>query len=335
MWPTSPTTCSAVWAACEQDMTSTVRTRIAPSPPASCTWARRARAVLLGLCAPLRRRVHPAHRGHRRRPLVAGGGGPNRWPRCAGWNWSTTRARSSRCSGIERYREVIAMMLAAGTAYHCTVRLKNSTQCASRSVRAAKSRDMTALAARAGQAAARGATGRAPVVRFRNPEAAWSAGTTWSRARSASATASSTTWSSPAPTARRPTTSAWWWTTGTCASAMSSAADDHVNNTPRQINILRALIGRRCAADLRHVPMILARRRQAFEASRCGQRHAVRGRRLPARGHAQLPGAAWLEPRRHRAFQPRAADRLVRRPPPGKSPAQWDPAKLNWSTPIT
>ena len=43
------------------------------------------------------------------------------------------------------------------------------------------------------------------------------------------------------PTARRPTTSASSSTTSTCAITHVIRGDDHVNNTPRQIHILRAL----------------------------------------------------------------------------------------------
>ena len=42
--------------------------------------------------------------------------------------------------------------------------------------------------------------------------------------------------------------------------------------------------------------------------------------RLPARGDAQLPGAAGLEPWRRRALRARAAGAVVRRPPPGEEP---------------
>ena len=54
------------------------------------------------------------------------------------------------------------------------------------------------------------------------------------------------------------------------------------------------------------------RRSQALEAARRGQRHVVRGGRLPARGDAQLPRSARLEPRRRGALLARAAGRLVR-----------------------
>ncbi len=54
--------------------------------------------------------------------------------------------------------------------------------------------------------------------------------------------------------------------------------DEHVNNTPWQINIFRAL-GAPLPA-FAHVPIILGERRpQALEAARRGERHRVRGAR--------------------------------------------------------
>jgi hypothetical protein len=95
--------------------------------------------------------------------------------------------------------------------------------------------------------------------------------------------------------------------------------DDHVNNTPRQINILRAL-----GADLPeygHVPMILGP-----DGDKLSKRHGAvsvmqyEESRLPARGDDQLPRPAGLEPRRRRTVRPRAVGHLVRRPPPGAQP---------------
>ena len=69
--------------------------------------------------------------------------------------------------------------------------------------------------------------------------------------------------------------------------------DDHVNNTPRQINLLKAL-----GAPLphyAHVPMILGSDGERL-SKRHGaiSRHAVSGRGLSARSPAQLPGASGL-----------------------------------------
>ncbi len=75
--------------------------------------------------------------------------------------------------------------------------------------------------------------------------------------------------------------------------------DDHINNTPRQINIYRAL-GADAAAVRAPADDPRAGRPEAVEAPRRGQRDAVRRRRLPARGAVQLPRAPGLEPRRRR-----------------------------------
>ena len=91
--------------------------------------------------------------------------------------------------------------------------------------------------------------------------------------------------------------------------------DDHISNTPKQINIIRAVGGKR--ADVCARPEHLRRRREeAVEASRRSRRRRVPRRRLSPRGDGQLPRAARLgagrrdddhEPRRaRRALQPRA-----------------------------
>ena len=78
--------------------------------------------------------------------------------------------------------------------------------------------------------------------------------------------------------------------------------DEHINNTPWQINIFRALGG--AAAAVRPLPDHPRRgRAQAVQAARRGERDGLRRGRLPARGDAQLPGAPGLEPWRRRAVQ--------------------------------
>ena len=106
--------------------------------------------------------------------------------------------------------------------------------------------------------------------------------------------------------------------------------DEHVNNTPWQINIFRAL-----GAPLprvRPLPDHPRRRRpEAVQAPRRRQRHGLRRRGLSARGHAQLPGAPGLEPWRRRTVH-RASrwSQWFDGSHLAKSPAQWDPAKLAW-----
>ena len=76
------------------------------------------------------------------------------------------------------------------------------------------------------------------------------------------------------PTATPPTTSRWWWTTCDMGITDVIRGDDHINNTPRQINIYEAL-GATVPA-FSHMPMILdAARRQAVQAPRRRRRHAV------------------------------------------------------------
>ena len=68
----------------------------------------------------------------------------------------------------------------------------------------------------------------------------------------------------------RPTTSPSWSTTSTWSITDVIRGDDHVNNTPRQINIYRALGAP--VPQFAHLPMILgARRRQAVQAPRRGR----------------------------------------------------------------
>ncbi len=73
--------------------------------------------------------------------------------------------------------------------------------------------------------------------------------------------------------------------------------DDHVNNTPRQINIL-ARAGRRAAGLCARADDSGRRRQAPVQAPRRGERDPVPRRGLPARGPAELPGAAGLVARR-------------------------------------
>ncbi|GAB1460741.1 hypothetical protein MASR2M50_25150 [Thauera sp.] len=127
---------------------------------------------------------------------------------------------------MDRYKEVIGQMLAAGTAYHCYMSSEELDQHPRGAARARREAALRrALAPRGRQDPAAAARGRAAGGALLQPEqTAWWPGTTWSRAASRSPTPRWTTSSSRAPTARRPTTSAWWWTTGTWASPTSSAA---------------------------------------------------------------------------------------------------------------
>ena len=103
--------------------------------------------------------------------------------------------------------------------------------------------------------------------------------------------------------------------------------DDHVNNTPRQINILRALSARALPV-YGHVPMILGP-----DGDKLSKRHgAVSVTQYEDDGY--LPEAmlnylarlGWSHGD-DRALQPRAAGRLVRRPPPGQEPGAVGPGQ--------
>jgi glutamyl-tRNA synthetase len=108
--------------------------------------------------------------------------------------------------------------------------------------------------------------------------------------------------------------------------------DDHVNNTPRQINILRALIGPDGALPVYgHVPMILGP-----DGDKLSKRHgAVSVTQYEDDGY--LPEAmlnylarlGWS----HGDTELFSREQLVSwfdGHHLAKSPAQWDPAKLNW-----
>jgi glutamyl-tRNA synthetase len=70
--------------------------------------------------------------------------------------------------------------------------------------------------------------------------------------------------------------------------------DDHVNNTPRQINIFRAL-GKEPPVYA-HLPTVLNEQGEKMQAQRRQARDPVRSRGLSARCHGELPGPPGLEP---------------------------------------
>ncbi len=87
--------------------------------------------------------------------------------------------------------------------------------------------------------------------------------------------------------------------------------DDHVNNTPRQINILRALGGE--VPVYAHLPDRAERAgREDEQAPRRDERDGLSRWRLPARSGAELPRASRLVAWRCRDFLARAVRRVVR-----------------------
>ena len=87
--------------------------------------------------------------------------------------------------------------------------------------------------------------------------------------------------------------------------------DDHLTNAARQTLIYQAAGWD--MPDLRpHPADPRRRRRQALQAPRRARDRGLPRHGLPARGHAQLPRAARLEPRQRRVLHHRAGDRVVR-----------------------
>jgi cytochrome c biogenesis protein CcmG/thiol:disulfide interchange protein DsbE len=158
-----------------------------PVPPVSCTSAAPAPRCSPGPTPAPRRQVHPAHRGHRRRALDAGGGaGDPRRHAVAGPR--TTRARSTRCSAWSATRQVI-QMLEEGKAYHCYMSQGGTRRHArEQEARKRKAPLRRPLAARAGKTLPAAARGVTPVIRFATRRTAWWPGTTRSRAASNSPT---------------------------------------------------------------------------------------------------------------------------------------------------
>jgi glutamyl-tRNA synthetase len=150
----------------------TVRTRFAPSPPATCTSAAPARrCIQLGLCAPPRRHLHPAHRGHRHRALDAGLGDAI----LDGMGWlglgPGKRARSTRCSAWRAMPRWRSSSSRAAMPTGATPARRSSTPCARPSARAGRKPRYDGRwrpENREGKVAA----GRRvkPVLRFRNPD---------------------------------------------------------------------------------------------------------------------------------------------------------------------
>ena len=106
--------------------------------------------------------------------------------------------------------------------------------------------------------------------------------------------------------------------------------DDHLNNTPRQLNMLLAL-GAQAAGLCAPADDSGCRRRQALEASRRGQRVAVSRRGIPARGRPQLPGSLGLVARRSgNLFRSRRWCRLFDIADVNKSASAFNFEKLAW-----
>ena len=231
---------------------------------------------------------------------------------------------------MDRYREVIAKMLAEGTAYHC--------YCTPEEVEAMRERQRAAgekprydgtWRPEPGKTLPPVPEGRKPVVRFRNP---LDGDVSWEDAVKGRITISNREMDDLV-IARPDGTPTYNFCVVVDDWDMKIThvirGDDHVNNTPRQINILKALGGELPVYG--HVPMILG-----ADGEKLSKRHgAVSVMEYPAQGY--LPEAmlnylarlgwshgddeifsmeqfcAWFD-----------LDHLT------KSPAQFNPEKLAW-----
>ena len=241
---------------------------------------------------------------------------------------------------IERYREVIAQMLAAGTAYHCYCSTEElDAMREAQRARGEKPRYDGRWRPEPGKTLPPVPAGVAPVVRFRNPT---DGVVSWNDlvkgpisignrelddlviARGDAGTPDGV----GTPTYNFCVVVDDW----DMRISHVIRGDDHVNNTPRQINILRALLGPDGALPVYgHVPMILGP-----DGDKLSKRHgAVSVTQYEDEGY--LPEAminylarlGWS----HGDAELFSREQLVSwfdGQHLAKSPAQWDPAKLGW-----
>ena len=231
---------------------------------------------------------------------------------------------------LDRYRDVIAQMLDKGTAYHCYCQPEELD--AMREAQRAsgdKPRYDGRWRPEPGKVLPAVPQGLKPVVRFRNP---LDGDVTWDDLVKGSITISNRELDDLI-IARADGTPTYNFCVVVDDLDMDIShvirGDDHVNNTPRQINILRAL-----GAELPqygHVPMILGP-----DGDKLSKRHGAvsvldyqRSGYLPEAMINYLARLGWS----HGDDEIFARDRLVQwfdGEHLAKSPAQWDAAKLNW-----
>jgi glutamyl-tRNA synthetase len=235
---------------------------------------------------------------------------------------------------IERYREVIAQMLAAGTAYHCycsTDELDSMREM--QRARGEKPRYDGRWRPEPGKVLPAVPPGAPPVVRFRNPQ---DGVVSWHDMVKGPISISNRELDDLV-IARADGTPTYNFCVVVDDWDMQIShvirGDDHVNNTPRQINILRALLGDSGGAlpEYGHVPMILGP-----DGDKLSKRHgAVSVTQYEDDGY--LPEAmlnylarlGWS----HGDTELFSREQLVSwfdGHHLARSPAQWDPAKLNW-----
>jgi len=235
---------------------------------------------------------------------------------------------------IERYREVIATMLNAGTAYHCwcsTAELDAMRE--AQRARGEKPRYDGRWRPEPGKALPSVPVGVPPVVRFRNPQ---SGVVSWNDLVKGPISIGNRELDDLV-IARADGTPTYNFCVVVDDWDMRIShvirGDDHVNNTPRQINILRALLGDsgEPLPEYGHVPMILGP-----DGDKLSKRHgAVSVTQYEDEGY--LPEAmlnylarlGWS----HGDAELFSGEQLVAwfdGQHLSKSPAQWDPAKLKW-----
>ncbi|MBV8666336.1 MAG: glutamate--tRNA ligase [Burkholderiaceae bacterium] len=185
---------------------------------------------------------------------------------------------------MDRYREVIAQMLAAGTAYHC-YSSKEEVEAMRERQRAAgeKPRYDGTWRPEAGKTLPVVPAGVQPVVRFRNP---LDGEVSWNDVVKGSITISNRELDDLV-IARPDGTPTYNFCVAVDDWDMGIThvirGDDHVNNTPRQINILNALGAK--LPEYGHLPMILG-----SDGEKLSKRHgAVSVMEYPAQGY--LPEA--------------------------------------------
>ncbi|RJF98115.1 glutamate--tRNA ligase [Noviherbaspirillum saxi] len=231
---------------------------------------------------------------------------------------------------MDRYREVVAQMLQAGTAYHC--------YCTPEEVEAMRERQRTlgekprydgTWRPEAGKTLPSVPEGRKPVVRFKNP---LDGDVTWNDVVKGQITISNRELDDLV-IARPDGTPTYNFCVAVDDWDMKIThvirGDDHVNNTPRQINILRALGAP--LPEYGHVPMILG-----ADGEKLSKRHgAVSVMEYPAQGF--LPEAmlnylarlGWSHGD-DEIFSMEQFREWFDLDHLSKSPAQFNPEKLAW-----
>jgi glutamyl-tRNA synthetase len=231
---------------------------------------------------------------------------------------------------MDRYREVVGQMLEAGTAYHCYC-TPEEVEAMRERLRAAgeKPRYDGTWRPEPGKTLPPVPEGRKPVVRFRNP---LDGDVTWNDVVKGSITISNRELDDLV-IARPDGTPTYNFCVAVDDWDMKIThvirGDDHVNNTPRQINILRALGA--SLPEYGHVPMILG-----ADGEKLSKRHgAVSVMEYPAQGY--LPEAmlnylarlGWSHGD-DEIFSVEQLCEWFNLDHLSKSPAQFNPEKMAW-----